>query len=77
VSVYLGKRVALAALPLGWALLLGVAGVLRLLLARRRMALVLLVAQLAVLWTFSMPWMAERLSTWIESAPTRRLRTRG
>ena len=54
-SVYLGKRVALAALPLGWALLLGVAGVLRLLLARRRMALVLLVAQLAVLWTFSMP----------------------
>ena len=74
-SVYLGKRVALAALPLGWALLLGVAGVLRPLPAQRRMAL--LFAQLAVLWTFSMPWMAERLSTWIESAPTRRLRTRG
>jgi uncharacterized SAM-binding protein YcdF (DUF218 family) len=66
VALYLSKVVALFALPLGWALLLGLAAVLFLVLGRRRAATAMIAAQLALLWACAMPWTANRLMAWAE-----------
>lgn len=67
-SKYLTKVFSAAALPLGWVLLLGVAGLLLLWGERVPLAAGLFAGQLGLLWALSAPWTADRLSAWIESA---------
>ncbi len=67
-STYLTKVLSVAAQPVGWVMLLGVAGLLLLWRGRVPMAAGLFVGQLGLLWALSAPWTAERLLAWIESA---------
>lgn len=67
-STYLTKVFSVAALPLGWVVLLAIAGLLLLGRGRVRMAAGLFAGQLGLLWALSAPWTADRLSAWIESA---------
>lgn len=65
-STYLTKVFSVAALPLGWVVLLALAGLLLLWRGRVRMAAGLLAGQLGLLWALAAPWSANRLSAWIE-----------
>ena len=67
-SIYLTKVLALFALPLGWALLLGLAAVLLMTFGRRRAAAWVIALQIGLLWGFGMPWTAARLTVWSEAA---------
>jgi uncharacterized SAM-binding protein YcdF (DUF218 family) len=67
-SIYLTKVLALFALPLGWAVLLGLAALLLMAFGRRRAAGWLIGLQLGLLWACAMPWTADRLTVWLEAA---------
>ena len=67
-SLYLTKILALFALPLGWAVLLGFAALLSLTLGRRRTAAGLVALQLVLLWLAAMPWTAYRMTLWLEAS---------
>ena len=67
-SIYLTKVLALFALPLGWALLLGLAAVLLMTFGRRRAAAWVIALQLGLLWGFGMPRTAAPLPVWSEAA---------
>ena len=66
-SLYLNKVLALLAMPLGWALLLGSTALLLAIFGRRRAAAWVLAVQLVLLWVFAMPWTAYRLTAWLEA----------
>lgn len=66
-SIYLGKIVALFALPLGWVLLASVVALGLLAAQRRRAAGVVIALQWVVLWVCAMPWLNQRLTGWLEA----------
>jgi uncharacterized SAM-binding protein YcdF (DUF218 family) len=66
VTLYLSKLLALALLPVGLAVLLGILALVMMAVGRRRAAVLLLAAQVGLLWVLAAPWVAMRLTLWLE-----------
>jgi uncharacterized SAM-binding protein YcdF (DUF218 family) len=66
-SIYLTKVLAVFALPLAWALFLGLTALVLVARGRRRPAVSIIAAQFGLLWVCAMPWTAGRLTAWLEA----------
>lgn len=67
-SLYQSKVLALILLPLGWAVLLGLAALVLSLIGRKRAASSVIAVQIVLLWACAMPWTAYGLTGWLEAA---------
>ncbi len=65
-TLYLSKLLTLVLMPVGLAVMLGMLALVLGAVGRRRAAVVVSAAQVALLWLSAMPWAADRLMLWLE-----------